>query len=33
MDLKSMTMEELTDCIVELGEKTGGEVVWILVWI
>ena len=21
MDLKSMTMEELTDCIVELGEK------------
>ena len=21
MDLKSMTLEELTDCIVELGEK------------
>lgn len=25
MDLKSMTLEELTDCVMELGEKKFGQ--------
>ena len=25
MDLKSMTLEELTDCVMELGEKVPGK--------
>lgn len=25
MDLKSMTLEELTDCVMELGEKSSGQ--------